>query len=296
MFGSGVIDLVIGVFFVFLIFSLIVSGVNEAITRALAWRSRHLWRSLRKLLDGADPTTMRDQRPTATAGQGQDWTGRLYAHPLIKQLEGRLPTAVSTRSRLARIPSSDFSRALIDLLVPDGNGETTVAQVRSAVQSLPASSPLSAPLLAILSEAGDQLEQLRQNIGDWFDSRMEALSGAYRRHAKYVMVAVGLVVAIVFNVDAIHVTQKLYRDPALRAAVAQQATDLVAKCEGDADPATCARDSVAQVDTAMTLPVGWGDGSDHDLRFLGWPIAAIALGQGAPFWFDLLRKTGRLRS
>ena len=36
MFGSGIVDLVIGMLFVFLVFSLLVSGVNEAIMRIVA--------------------------------------------------------------------------------------------------------------------------------------------------------------------------------------------------------------------------------------------------------------------
>jgi hypothetical protein len=47
--------------FVFLVFSLVVSGINEGITRVLASRSRQLWRAVRELLDGRAGTG--DQRP-----------------------------------------------------------------------------------------------------------------------------------------------------------------------------------------------------------------------------------------
>lgn len=60
---SGIVGTVIGIIFVFLVFSLVVSGVNEAITRVLAWRSRHLWRTLRQLMDGAGKKLTEDQRP-----------------------------------------------------------------------------------------------------------------------------------------------------------------------------------------------------------------------------------------
>jgi hypothetical protein len=38
MIVSGVVDLVVGIIFVFLVFSLVVSGVIEAITRLVEWR------------------------------------------------------------------------------------------------------------------------------------------------------------------------------------------------------------------------------------------------------------------
>ncbi|HEY3210243.1 MAG TPA: hypothetical protein VGL18_10705 [Actinomycetota bacterium] len=292
MIGSGVLDLVIGMFFVFLVFGLAVSGVNEAITRALEWRSRHLWRALRKLLDGKSDA-VGDQRPTVTATSVQSWTDRLYAHPLVRQLEGRVPTS---RSRLSRIPSTDFARAMIDLVAPDGAGATTVDQLRKGATELPVSSPIRAPLLAIISEAGDRLDHARQGIEDWFNGRMEALSRRYKRNTRWLLVVVGLVVALAFNVDAIGAAERLYRDEALRNAVAQQAASVVDACKGSANVASCTKTEVGKVDKSIRLPVGWPDPDGvGPLQLLGWLIAAVALGQGAPFWFDLLRKASKLR-
>jgi hypothetical protein len=293
MIGSNVVDVVVGILFVFLVFSLVVSGVNEAITRLIAWRSRHLWRALRQLLDGEGEDLMADQRPSGADPESAKWTERLYAHPLILQLEGRIPTA---KSRLSNIPTPDFSRAFIDLLVPDGQGDVTVGQVRTALQGLP-EGPLKGSLLALVNSAGERVADLQQDIGDWFDSRMEALSRSYRRHVKWVLVGIGIIVALSFNVDAIGAAQRLYRDEALRTAVADQATSVVATCEEEADVAACTREQVGKVDTAIRLPVGWPDPDGINwLQGFGWLIAGIALGQGAPFWFDMLRKAGRLRS
>lgn len=290
MSNSGVIDLVVGVFFVFLIFSLVTSGVNEVITRALAWRSRHLWQALRQLLDAEEKVS--DARPMVTAADAS-LTGRLYAHPLIRQLEGRLPT---DRSRLSNIPATDFSRALIDILVPNSAGQTSIDEVRSSVRALDEDSPIKAPLLSILNEVGDQVAQLRESISQWFDGRMESLSRTYKRHAKWMLLVIGVVVAPSFNVDAIEVSQRLYRDEALRSAVVQQANALVSKCEENKDVATCARTEVKKLDPALGLPIGWPDPNGIDaLQVGGWLLTGIALGQGAPFWFDLLRRAGRLR-
>jgi hypothetical protein len=135
------------------------------------------------------------------------------------------------------------------------------------------------------------------NIGEWFDARMETLSSAYRRHTKWVLVVVGLIVALAFNVDAIGAAQRLYRDPALRSEVAQQATSVVASCEGNTYIPGCTRHQVEKIDTAIRLPVGWPDPDGIQwFQVIEWLIAAVALGQGAPFWFDLLRKAGKLRS
>jgi hypothetical protein len=289
--GSEIVDVVVGVLFVFLVFSLIVSGVNEALTRVFAWRSRHLWLALRTLLDGEEGTLAEDPRPPKGAPPGETWTSKLYAHPLIRQLEGRL----GKRSRLSHIPATDFARALVDVIVPGANGQLTVEQLRQRAVSL-GGSPLAAPLLAMVNECQGRVDLLTRDIGDWFDARMGALSASYQHHAKWVLAVVGVVVALIFNVDAIGATQRLYRDDALRTAVAEQATAVSSVCEGQVDIASCTRDQVDTVNSAIRLPVGWPDPDGVDgIQVLGWLIAGMALGQGAPFWFDLLRKAGKLR-
>jgi hypothetical protein len=301
MISSGIVGTVIGVIFIFLVFSLVVSGVNEAITRALAWRSRHLWRALRQLMDGAGKKLAEDQRPRKLraasidiADQKAPWVERIYAHPLITQLEGRTAT---DRSRLSRIPPNDFARTLVDLLVPDGSGETKVHQVRDRVRKLDDADPLKKLLLAILTEAGEQIDHVITGIAQWFDSRMEALSRRYKAHTKWVLLAVGLVVAVAFNVDALSASAQLYRDDALRAAISQEAVSVVKGCEDDLDRSACARKKVQEIDPAIRLPVGWPDDNGVDVvQVIGWLIAGVALGQGAPFWFDLLRKATKFRS
>jgi hypothetical protein len=219
----------------------------------------------------------------------------LYAHPLVNQLE----TAVrDRRSRLSHIPSTEFSRALIDVLVSEGDGTTTVEVVRARLRELPEF--IGRPLLAIASEAGEEIDKLRQDIGGWFDTRMAALSAVYRKKVKWALLVLGLIVAVVLNVDAIGAAQQLYRDQALRTGVAQQAVEVTTDCQAKqgVDVEECTRDAISDLDGSIRLPVGWTGKTLSDVdgwQILGWLIAAIALGQGAPFWFDLLRKAGRLR-
>jgi hypothetical protein len=305
MFGSGILDLVVGLIFVFLVFSLVVSGINEGITRAFEWRSRHLWAALRQLLDGDTARLIGDARPSvglqvpvgaspATAAgdivpRGAGLVDQLYAHPLIRELE----TAVHLgKSRIKNIPSTDFSRALVDLLVQGSGEPAAIERVREYVGHLPDGSPIKIPLLTMLNEA-DGIEKLVT----WFDSRMAALSATYKKHTRWVMLVIGLVVAVAFNVDAVGAAQRLDRDAALRAAVVHEATTVVDACTSEPDPATCTRNEVSTVDPAIRLPAGWPDPNGvNGIQVFGWLLAGIALGQGAPFWFDLLRKATSIRS
>jgi hypothetical protein len=291
MFGAQAVDLVVGMLFIFLVFSLVVSGINEGIARMLASRSRELWRSLKELLDGG--AGRGDQRPRTDVqvDETSPLSLRLYAHPLIKQLE----TAVRDKhSRLSRIPPTDFARGLIDVVVP--GDITSVAAFEHAIQKLPPG--LKAPLHTVAQEVGEDVEKLRRGVGEWFDARMSTLSASYRKRTKWALFVIGLVVAAILNVDAIDAAQRLYRDEVLRTAVAEQAVGVASECQDEQDIETCTREAVEDLDGAVRLPVGWTDRtlSDIDaLQVAGWLIAGIALSQGAPFWYDLLRKATGLR-
>lgn len=73
MFDSIWLDIVIGLITVFLVFSLVTSGVRELFAQALATRSKHLWNQLSMMLDD-EPTSERPAnrgvRTTSTASQG----------------------------------------------------------------------------------------------------------------------------------------------------------------------------------------------------------------------------------
>lgn len=309
----------IGLILVFLVFSMVVSGIYEGIARFLAWRAKDLWASVRLLLVPQDaparpvpgearlgvplrPGGSRDHRPTGAdaaaadpAADEVDLVAAFYAHPLIGGLE---PLAHDQRTKVATIAPDSFARALIDVLVPGGDGETSVNALRQAIRD--SNLPMKKPLLQVASEVGESLDAFREQVGAMFDQQMTHLSTLYRRRAKAIMFGIGLLVAVVANVDALHVASTLYGDDALRAATTVAAKELVASCEDKtgADLDTCLADARVSLDDQVTMPVGWGSADDGRSFcrweavgwMLGWLLTAVALMQGGPFWFDVLKR------
>ena len=167
--------------------------------------------SIEATADGAD-----DQRTTSQ---------KLFAHDLINGLDS---TAKRGRTRLSHIEPDVFSRALLDVI----SGNETLEDTRAARRAIGAlaSSRLKNELTAVARHAGDDIRKLRDDLGRWFDTHMEALTLAYRRRTRWWLFLVGLIVAVGFNVDAIRVTNGFYEDAALRALVMVEAESLADDC------------------------------------------------------------------
>ena len=101
MLDSAILDVAIGLAYIFLLVSLLVTAATEALSGWLKWRSEHLWRGLEQLL------------------QSEDARNEVYNHPLIKGL-ARVsvvtPEWNNGRSGPSYIPSRTFALAVIDIL------------------------------------------------------------------------------------------------------------------------------------------------------------------------------------
>ena len=118
MFGSGVLDTAIGVVFVFLLVSMLVTIANEIISAVLLSRAKWLRVGIDRLL-------------------GSEWAQRLYEHPLIygsAMVEGAKPPGRwdMRGSGPSYIPSRSFANVLLDLV---RGGDSTVQAARQKLQA-----------------------------------------------------------------------------------------------------------------------------------------------------------------
>jgi len=87
-----VIDIALGVIFIYLILSLLAAEIHELLTTLMQWRADHLKRSIYLMLDGGgtvatDRDTAQNQAELDRSAQATErLTDRLYSHPLINTL------------------------------------------------------------------------------------------------------------------------------------------------------------------------------------------------------------------
>jgi hypothetical protein len=298
MFNSGILDVAIGVVFVYLLVSLIVTAVNELIAAIFKMRGRVLWQGLCNLL------------PTG-AGK-KNIAQQVFDHPLIDGL--------SPGQRPSYIPSRTFALALLDV-VSGGTGKIGTSKDLEAKIDLLADD-LKRPLKLLLYESRHNLDRFKTNIEIWFNDSMDRVSGVYKRKVQYALFFLSFLLAAGLNVDTIVLANRLSHDSALRSALvshAEAAAKLpapAADASGDKtldDPQTALAGTIKELNE-LSLPIGW-DGPAEDLKphfaqlgffgglldlfrrhFVGWTLTAFAGTLGAPFWFDLLNRFINIRS
>jgi hypothetical protein len=228
MFGSEVLDVAIGLIFVYLLLSLVCSSVSELIEAWLKKRATDLERGLREMLK--DPN-------------GTGLVKQLYNHPLVSNLfVGTYdPTAIKNgiykgkASLPTYIPAKNFALALMDIVMPATNENSSGAS--GAIAPLdpkvpfPSLNPLEAlrrqigsigneeverALLALVDAAGNDVSKARENIEHWFNSSMDRVSGWYKRRSHRIIFFLGLAVAITVNADTITIGNTLSYDQAMR--------------------------------------------------------------------------------
>ncbi len=316
MFGSlsVVLDVVIGLAFVFLLVSLTCSQVNSKISEWLRMRAKGLEEGLRKYVVGE-----------------KDLQQLLYSNPLISSLtpEDALVTQVlekipgvnnlliRAKKNPVSIPANTFALALFNTLIPNPEGQTNITQLRAAVSTLPANSPMRGPLLSIISTAENDVNKVRQNIENWYDNTMDKTTKLYQGHMWRFSLIIAAIVTVLLNVDTLAVGVNLWNDSTLRSALVTEAgkyargtpeqekalkelNSLNLPIGWQVQFSPKATDLVFKLQTASIKPNDWLAKSNQPettlgwrsglFKLAGWVITILAGAQGAPFWFDLLKK------
>lgn len=319
MLGSNIIEIAIGVIFVFILFSTLCTAVREGIESWMKTRAAYLEQGIRQLLNDKDGTGI---------------VPELYNHPLInglfnntyedyvKKLKGKSPNN-NAPAMLARggdlpsyIPSKNFAKALLDIAARGpadtaaNTGDTapviSLENIRKNVGVIDNPQVQRIVLNAIDTAQGD-LNIAQANLENWFNSGMDRVSGWYKRSTQWVIFIISLLTAILLNVNTISVVNYLAKNDTERKMLVQRA-GTIAKDNKLADTSYAA---VNKRLDSLRLPIGWPEGWESaqlnpagKISFyntflgplFGWLITALAAMLGAPYWFDILNKVMVIRS
>lgn len=266
MLGSTVLEVAIGLTFCYGTVALIVSTLQEALAAAFRLRANTLLAGVKSMLN--------DPRFDGLARA-------VYLHPLVNpHVDGPQPNERDMRTRPSYIEPAHFAIALVDSLwkVPGD-----FVRLGDAIDTIP--DPQVRQVMRGLYGRARDLQQFQDMLAGWFDNAMARMSGTYKRRQLLISLLLALLLAILFNIDSIHLFRTLWQQPALTAHLHD--------APGALDPAV--------FDTLMALPIGWMRfppvaNADFALQVAGWIVTASTALFGAPFWFDLMQRVVRMRS
>src|SRR5580704_17179763 len=215
MLSSPIIDLAIGLTFVFGVTAALASLVTEMISRLIGLRGAYLISGLRELVDGGDsatdltnvneayaamqhlvlhgpapaagPAPAGGQAPAASSVTAallggpilgnQGVVGQLSSRKLTLgqttktgRLPGMTPDPAAGRkwSQLRSLPSyisaRSFADAVIDLMVPDPQGQTGMNVIERGIGNLPDPMPFKASLQALVKNANGDVGRFRESV------------------------------------------------------------------------------------------------------------------------------------
>ncbi len=287
MAGLPVLDVAIGLVFVYLLLALLCTTLNELVATVFKRRPHFLEKGLAQLL-------------------GKNLANDLYAHPLVKSLavDGKRPSY---------IPKETFSIALRHVLAGEAKTLESFTTLEGASLAR-GNEDFRKAITALRLNAAEQEGSLDLEIQRWFESSMQRVSGWYKRRAQWWSLALAFALTLAFNADSLRIAQKLWTDPVLRTSVVQAAAErsrmeppaeslpMVVYSDPDnpdkGEPVEIKNPLTETEQAVLSQLVGWNPESFPKQRpvlwwfswVLGLAVTGLAVSMGAPFWFDTLNK------
>ncbi|MCA9694681.1 MAG: hypothetical protein KC636_34195 [Myxococcales bacterium] len=284
MFGSALLEVIIGLAFIYTLLSLVSSACNEVMAEATGLRGVIFVKAIARLL----PTKPQQER--------------FFKHVLIQALSREDDDKVVP----SYVPRHTFALVVLDMAAR-GVDEPAPEQPLSAGelrQRVAASTDklLRESLLPLIDAADNDIDVIRENVARWFDDTMDRASGWYKRRCANALRIISTVVVITVNADTLAIAKHFWNDPNARAAVSMQTQEFI-KAENEREEGSTGQwvGEVAKIEK-LELPIGWSEEAmptsalDWLSKLAGLLISMLAVSQGAPFWFELLNKIVSMRA
>ncbi len=300
IFGSTVLDVAIGLVFVYLLLAILCTSANELLAGLTKSRASFLKKGITQLLD--------NQPIGAAKDQTNAFLEEFYRHPLITGM-------MQGNKHPAYLPSRTFATVITDNLAKNRLGRLNIEELEAGIMGMP-DGDVKQALVALVHTSGDDLDSALTAIEGWFEDAMDRVTGWYKRRTQIWTLIMAILVTVLANADTVHIARHLWRDPVLRSAVVEAAKTRAQKPRPSVtveypDPDDPTNPTITSNEGSTVAPeesallgqmMGWqGSLTDNTARdwferILGWLITILALCLGAPFWFDVLNKFINIRS
>jgi hypothetical protein len=247
MFNHPILDVFIGLSFIYLLYSLFTSIIQESIAKWLSLRARMLLKSIARMLEEEKPYNsgtfigfFADHISNLVhffkPYKNRRLTEAFYKHQFIKHLgEGK------RRSRPSYINADTFSKTIIYLLRNNDHIEQDVNKIRDAIdknlnetnsitlggKELKIPEDTLKHIQLLWNDANKSIDQFKIKIENWYNNTQDRVVGWYTRQTQTVLFTLGLIIAVTFNIDTIALFKILSKNSAARHEISELAKDFV---------------------------------------------------------------------
>ncbi len=255
MTGSVALDVVIGLVFIYLLYSLFATTLAEIIATNLGFRARNLLAAIDRMLTDQktpgdrlvgeiDTPTSKfiiytkgffkwalDSKPVALI---IEFIIRLYfivipyKSGLTKKFFDSAEIKYQGRNSFFKTPSyiskESFSKALLDIL-KTGRGDTDVERIQNYLNdNQNGDTDTHNYILSLLSDGQNDLQKFKNLLENWFERMMERATGWYKRQIQLVLLILGFAIASGFNASTFRIVKVLSTDKDARTQMVQMSS------------------------------------------------------------------------
>ncbi|MFQ5616043.1 MAG: hypothetical protein ACE5GO_06255 [Anaerolineales bacterium] len=311
---STIIEVVLGMIVIYYILSLTVSTLTSITTKLLEIRAKDLENYLSSLYTSQDPL----EKITRDTQALKEHVEPVLNHALLAPYRPvRLGRTGLREYKAEKIPAGKYVTALLNQYEPaketidgilesypqmDASAADLVAKFEMMKEKIPADSVIGKALDDLTAGIEKNVNTARDSFVSWFDGVMSKATTAYSAHTKIFVFIFAFIVSFGLAVDSIDLVIQLWEQPSLRATTSAKAT-AITESESltqngeiqDQELADMVQDLGSLLDELESLEFTfhwWNTTPERGWpsRFLGILITFVAVAQGAPFWYDLLRK------
>ena len=223
MMGIEALEIVIGLIFIYLLFSLFLSIISEMLSSIFQIRGKELSFAIEQMLTRGIKNEIYEHERVKNAKYR---SSRLYGTPVWKMYLKRRKKSgqinlnnnkpedkISNYVLPSHISSENFATILIDLYEDEEKRTVLLKEV---------------PYLEKLAKKvhGDVV-LFKKEIEEWYDEVMVYTTEWYKQKLRYILLILGFITAVIFNVDSIAIFKTLANNPETRAQVVQQAQSFI---------------------------------------------------------------------
>jgi hypothetical protein len=281
MLNNPILDVAIGLVFIFLLYSLLATTINEFVSTIFSYRPRMLEMAIERMLDGKNysyywwdkliniflwiyywseffikwivslikktkqdasqktvapgnvlrfiknkPDSPKNFRRHKLNSKAALFAAKFTSHPMYK----RAAENSILNKKPAYLTAAVFSDILLDILSPATGKPVLLSEIQGYIQALPKTGPGALPaetreiVNIYINQANGDLQRFKLLLEDWYNDTMNRVSGWYKRQSYKVLLLIGLILAVTFNIDTIEIVRTLSKDKVAREAMVKNAS------------------------------------------------------------------------